>query len=728
MHALSSALEWTRLRAFAPASDCVPAKNVNRKMETTTSKGWIARYIAGLMSGLEPKSAPGLVVSRWVRVQSSLAGVDFEKATSVITASGKTRKAKAADKPLSSRAWTQLRDALGNSDVCGAASTRIPLANLETFGDAMTLPPLERKIFAFVFHCSCEDAFDALCDQLVATRMIDSVGVISAAIGESQSEIWQSLTAGPLCNLGLVTSYNYGASQFSFNLPYRLRRALLPPNEGIQAIEKAMMGTALVTDLDWADFEHLAPQRDFMARLLSGAAATKQRGVNILLYGPPGTGKTELCKMLSAKAELSLFGIGECDEDGDEPDRYDRLADLRMAERLAMRRGQAALLFDEMEDILQNDVRTNYHGGRLRRSGSKVFMNRTLEENRVPVFWTANSLQEFDPAFLRRMSFIAEIKVPPLATRRLLWQKALDAHGVSLEHAELASLSRRHRVGPGVINTATRSVAVAKGACADIDFVVGSMTKLIDGEERHRRDPEKSAAFDAGLANADIDLTRLQTALAREGAPRDFSLCCYGPPGTGKSAFVRQLAAEMGVDVLEKRGSDLLSKWVGGTEELIAEAFAEAREDERFLIIDEADSLLWGRGGAERSWEVSMVNELLQAMENHDQPFACTTNQMAQIDAAALRRFTFKVKFEFMSAAQVRAAFRAFFGVDAPEMLSRLGMLTPGDFAVVAKKLKFLCAERDDAASRALEIQRLLEQEVAVKPATDRKIGFTLAT
>ncbi len=701
-------------------------------METAKSRGLIARYIAGLMSGIEPKSAPGKVLSGWLRGQSRLVGLDFDKVTAVVTASGKIRKAKAGDKPLSAKAWGQLRAALESADISDAVSTRIPMGNLQHFADAMSLQPLESKIFAFVFHCSCEDAFDALCDQLVATRMIDSVGVIGAAIGESQTEIWQNLTAGPLANLGLVASYGHGAGQFSYSLPYRLRRALLPPNEGIQAIERALMGTPLSSDLDWADFEHLAPQRDFMARLLSGAAATKQRGVNILLYGPPGTGKTELCKMLTAKAGLSLFGIGECDEDGDEPDRYDRLADLRLAERLAMRRGQAALLFDEMEDILQNDVRMSYGGGRLRRAGSKVFMNRTLEGNRVPVFWTANSLQEFDPAFLRRMSFIAEIKLPPLATRRQLWHRALEAHGLSLAPAEVASLSRRHRVGPGVINTATRSVAVAEGACADIDFVVEAMTKLIDGEGRRKRDHEGSVRFDVGLANADIDLSKLQASLSREGTPRDFSICCHGPPGTGKSAFVRQLAAEMGIDVLEKRGSDLLSKWVGGTEELIAEAFAEAREDERFLIIDEADSLLWGRGAAERSWEVSMVNELLLAMETHDQPFACTTNQMAQIDAAALRRFTFKVKFGFMSAAQVRSAFQRFFGLEAPAMIGRISSLTPGDFAVVAKKLKFLCtdAERDaDAnvtASRAEEILRLLEQEVAVKPATARKIGFTL--
>ena len=69
----------------------------------------------------------------------------------------------------------------------------------------------------------------------------------------------------------------------------------------------------------------------------------------------------------------------------------------------------------------------------------------------------------------------------------------------------------------------------------------------------------------------------------------------------------------MGLDVLLKRGSDLLSKWVGGTERLIAAAFEEAVIEGRFLIIDEAEGFLWSRAGAGQSWEVSMVNELLVA-------------------------------------------------------------------------------------------------------------------
>ena len=73
----------------------------------------------------------------------------------------------------------------------------------------------------------------------------------------------------------------------------------------------------------------------------------------------------------------------------------------------------------------------------------------------------------------------------------------------------------------------------------------------------------------------------------------------------------------MGLPVVQKRASDLLDPFVGGTERNIADAFAEARDTNAFLVFDEADSLLLERADAMRSWEISQVNEMLTWMEQH---------------------------------------------------------------------------------------------------------------
>lgn len=72
----------------------------------------------------------------------------------------------------------------------------------------------------------------------------------------------------------------------------------------------------------------------------------------------------------------------------------------------------------------------------------------------------------------------------------------------------------------------------------------------------------------------------------------------------------------MGIDIEERRCSDLISPYVGVTEQNIAEAFATASERAAMLLIDEIDSFLYRREAGQRSWEVSQVNEMLVQLEH----------------------------------------------------------------------------------------------------------------
>jgi len=66
---------------------------------------------------------------------------------------------------------------------------------------------------------------------------------------------------------------------------------------------------------------------------------------------------------------------------------------------------------------------------------------------------------------------------------------------------------------------------------------------------------------------------------------------------------------------------------------------------------------LQDRRGAHRHYEVSEVNEMLQGMERYRGIFICTTNLMDRLDEAALRRFTFKIRFLPLDAIQREAVF-----------------------------------------------------------------------
>ena len=239
--------------------------------------------------------------------------------------------------------------------------------------------------------------------------------------------------------------------------------------------------------------------------------------------------------------------------------------------------------------------------------------------------------------------------------------------------------------------------------------------------EKHGRSGKKrivaERGFSTALLNCDTDLEKLTKRIIGL-EEENFSLCLYGVPGSGKSAYARFLAEKLNMGVLHKRASDLFGKWIGETEKNIAAAFAEALKKKMLLVFDEADSFLQDRRNAQRSWEVTQVNEMLTQMESHPLPFVCTTNLMDDLDQASLRRFTFKVKYDFLTRQQTECAFKHFFGADCTSSLGGLTCLSPGDFAVVAKKAN-ICGINDHK-----ELVAMLRQEQDVKDVKSNPIGF----
>jgi AAA+ superfamily predicted ATPase len=123
--------------------------------------------------------------------------------------------------------------------------------------------------------------------------------------------------------------------------------------------------------------------------------------------------------------------------------------------------------------------------------------------------------------------------------------------------------------------------------------------------------------------------------------------------------------------------------------------FDEARDDDAVLLLDEADSFLRDRRGAQRSWEVTQVNELLTQMEDFQGLFICATNLLDELDEASLRRFDLKIKFGFLQPDQAWILFRQTLKQHgsalkaAKKWKSRLAdvdNLTPGDFATVVRQ------------------------------------------
>jgi len=174
-------------------------------------------------------------------------------------------------------------------------------------------------------------------------------------------------------------------------------------------------------------------------------------------------------------------------------------------------------------------------------------------------------------------------------------------------------------------------------------------------------------------------------------------LCLYGPAGTGKSAFGKYIAESLDKPLHVKKGSDLISMWVGGTEKNIANAFEDAKEENAVLIFDEVDSFLADRTSANQSWEITQVNEMLVQMENFDGIFIATTNLMDNLDRASLRRFDLKLEFNYLQKQQAWNMFLSYckdLKLSKPSLSDKSGIeslryLTPGDFAAIVRQHRF---------------------------------------
>jgi hypothetical protein len=313
------------------------------------------------------------------------------------------------------------------------------------------------------------------------------------------------------------------------------------------------------------------------------------------------------------------------------------------------------------------------------------------------------------------MNLALRFAKPTLSVRKAMVARIAKKAPFRLDESDVLELAQTPAT-PALIENAIISATHIRGAVNDARRILECSLRALGQRETLRE--AAPIRFDPTLSSADVDLAWLADQAARSPAC-GLSFCLSGPPGAGKSAYARYLAERLDLDVLEKRFSDLTSMWLGESEKAIAAAFEEAADLRAFLIVDEADSLLRDRLAAQHSWEITQVNEMLTQMERHPYPFACTTNAPELLDAAAARRFLFKVRFLSMTADQIAEACRRVFGADPPGFVLKLSGLTPADFAIVARKAGAL-NERDPRI-----LMRWLEYEAQAKPdAERRRIGF----
>jgi SpoVK/Ycf46/Vps4 family AAA+-type ATPase len=658
--------------------------------------------------------------------------------------------------------------------------------NIESLAGLLQLNRAERALLLYGTLARYQRDLRSILVEFKVSNAPEAYAAIAQVAGVKASEVGEALRAGSrLERIGmvenLISEHNITDLADLMKVSEKLPPVLMREYRDEAELMAVFTRPASKSALGVADFAYVQDDVGVLCSLLGRAVAQKETGINVLLYGPPGTGKTELAKVVAQAAGLDLFEVEYADRDGNSLSGRDRYRSLQIAQVFLKGSAQAALLFDEVEDVFppisseaaQLLARAEQVAAPANGSvNGKAWVNQILESNTVPTLWVTNSIGQIDPAFRRRFAYHLELKSPPPGAREGVVRKSLE--GATVSDAFVAKLSARKGLTPAQIRTAVRFAGLATQPLQEVQAKLSRETAAPGTETGAEKLPydlpaaksEPAVQTDAGLSpfekmierqlkNADqalgnrVDLpparkmvtrydlsmlnveTRYDVARIVESlkARGHGNLCFYGAPGTGKTALGEHIATALEKPLIIKQASDLMSKYVGETEQQMAAMFREAEAEKAVLLLDEADSFLQDRRGAQRTYEVTEVNEMLQGMERYNGIFICTTNLLDRIDQAALRRFTFKIKFKPLTPEQRETMFvvealggnRELMTPDLRQKLALLEQLCPGDFAAVKRQGVILAAELEPT-----EFLEQLEAEHRIKPEVreNRGMGF----
>jgi len=593
-------------------------------------------------------------------------------------------------------------------------SSKILTKNIKQISTLMTLNNTEEQILEFCVLLNqyevLENTTNLLGYELNSPKAKKIMSVILNIPLKSVNNVFKSsskLSKSSIVTINKSTTNNLGNKVKIISDSFA--DDMLNLDEDISEMIKESVRPCDASSLKLKDYEHISKDIDIVMPYLKNTIKTKKKGVNILFYGLPGTGKTELAKTISQALKTKLFEISYADEDDETIDGSQRLKSFKIAQAL-LSNENILLMYDEAEDIFDS----NNSPLTPKRQNNKAWLNRILETNTIPTIWITNNIYSIDNAMVRRFDFSLEIPIPKKAKRSEIIRNYSNN---LLDEKSIKILAENENIAPALITRAAKVVSSIEPEDKSKAFtqVLNNTLKAQGYKEiKERIITHLPNVYDPKFINTTTDLEALTQGIKEQQNAR---LCLYGAAGTGKSAFGRYVAKTLNKPLLLKKGSDLISKWVGGTEKNIADAFEEAREEKAVVIFDEVDSFLADRTGANQSWEVTQVNEMLVQMENFEGIFIATTNLMDNLDRASLRRFDLKLEFDFLKAEQSWNMFIAYckdLKLAKPSQsfkraVESLRYLTPGDFAAVTRQNRFrpIIDVKDF-------IQRL-EDEIAVK-------------
>jgi len=399
--------------------------------------------------------------------------------------------------------------------------------------------------------------------------------------------------------------------------------------------------------------------------LLAQLGLEPTRGV--LLVGPPGTGKTLTARTLAAELGVNYIAITGPEIMG----KYYGESEARLRELFekAARNAPCLIFIDEIDSLAPD--RSQVEGEVEKRVVGQLLglMDGFSGSDSVVILAATNLPNRLDPALRRPGRFDREIvfRVPRSEERVQILQilsqgmplessvdlEAIAARSVGFVGADLKALCqkaahqalRRQVPTPESQPTAPLTI-IAEDFDQALSAIKPAVLRSVEVES------PQVAWQDIGgleeikqLLQESVEGQLLYPELYQKTqakAPKGILL--MGEPGTGKTLLAKAIASQAQANFIAISGPELLSRWVGASEQAVRELFAKARQAAPCVIfIDEIDTLAPARGQYSGDSGVGdrVVGQLLTEIDGLSATknliLIAATNRPEAIDPALLR-------------------------------------------------------------------------------------------